>query len=208
MRPHQDRDDMMDRAGSMESLLSGAGVALAAAVLMIIVFTLFRSTAPANETIALQSIASGICGDIGTAAISSAPCCFNKTYPASGITIKITSDYVIASDENGREFARALPVRVYPGAYRSGGQALWSDTAGMSEYLNRTFGSPGTAASPLNRTAGSAVTALMEQARREIAATPLDIRSPEPLKIEKRFLHIFNDTSLATEVEPYVFVSQ
>ncbi|OPY30775.1 MAG: hypothetical protein A4E28_00133 [Methanocella sp. PtaU1.Bin125] len=198
----------MDRRGSMESLLSGTGIAIAAAALTIIVFTLFRSTAPANEAISLQSIASEICGDIGTAAISSVPCCYNKTYLAGGIKIRITSDYVIASDENGQEFARALPVRVYPGSYRSEGQVLWSDTAGMHEYFNRTFGSPGTAAVPLNRTAGGAVATFMKQARLEMACTPLDIRSPEPLKIEKRFLHFFNDTSLLTEIEPYVFVSQ
>jgi len=199
---------MMDGNASMESLLSGAGVALAAAALMIVVFTLFRSTGQANEVISLQSVASEICGDIGTAAVSSVAYGHSETYPAEGITIRITSDYVIASDENGREFARALPVRVYPGSYNGGEQIFWSDTAGMRGYINRTFGSPGTAESPLNRTAGIEVTALMEKARLDMAGHPLGMSALEPLNIEKLFLYTYNNTSHVTESEPYVFVFQ
>lgn len=198
----------MDGHASMESLLSGAGVALAAAAVMIIVFMLFRSTGQANETISLQSVASEICGDIGTVAVSSVAYGHCETYPVKGITVKITSDYVIASGENCREFARALPVRVYPGSYNSGGQIVWSDTAGLREYANRTFGSPGTAESPLNQTAGIEVRAFLEKARRDMAGRPLDMSAQEPLNIEKLFLFTYNNTSHATESDPYVFVFQ
>jgi hypothetical protein len=132
----------------------------------------------------------------------------NRIYPAEGITIKITSDYVIASDETGGEFARPLTVRVYPGSYSSGGQIFWSNTAGMHEYINRTFGSPWTEASPLDQTAGFEVSVLIENACRDMAAHPLVISPPEPLTIEKQFLYIYNNTSHATESEQYVFVFQ
>jgi hypothetical protein len=196
---------MMDGNASMESLLSGVGMAIAAAMLMIVVFTLFKSTGHANEAISLQSVASEVCGDIGTAAVSSVAISHNVTYPAEGIMIKITSDYVIAIDETGGEFARPLPVRVYPGSY-SGDQTFWSDTAGMREYINRTLGSPGTEESPLNLTTGIEVTALMENACRDMAGNPLVMSAREPLTIEKLFLYTYNNTSHATESEPCVFV--
>ena len=78
----------MDGNASMESLLSGAGITIAAAVLIIVVFTLFRSTGQANEAISLQSVASEVCGDIGTAAVSSVAYGHCRTYPAEGITDK------------------------------------------------------------------------------------------------------------------------
>jgi hypothetical protein len=199
---------MMDGNGSMESLLSGAGVAIAAAVLLIIVLTLFRSTWTANDAISLQSAASEICGDIGTAAVSSVAYVHSATYPTEGITIKITSDFVIASDEAGREFARPLPVRIYPGAYACDGRIVWNDTAGMQEFINSTFGSPGTAEWPLNRTEGIKAAAFMEKASQDMVSHPLVMRALEPLAIEKLFLFTYNNTSHVSESEPYVFVFQ
>lgn len=199
---------MTDGNASMESLLSGASVAIAAAVLMIIVFALFRSTGHANEAISLQSVASEVCGDIGSVAVSSVAFSHNATYPAEKFTIKITSDYVIAIDEAGKEFARPLPVRVYPGSYSCGGQFFWCDTAGVHEYLNGTFGSPGTEESPLDLTAGVEVTALMENACLDMASHPLVMSASEPLTIEKLFLYAYNNTSQTTESEQYVFVFQ
>jgi hypothetical protein len=125
-----------------------------------------------------------------------------------GISLKITSDYVIASDVTGREFARPLPVRIYPGSYSSGGHIFWSDTTGMREYINLTFGSPGTAESPLNWTTGVEVTALMEKACMDMAGQPLCMSAREPLNIEKLFLYTYNNSSHATESEPFVFVCQ
>ncbi len=97
----------MDANGSMESLLSGTGVAIAAAMLMIIVFTLSRSAGQANDAISMQSVASAVCGDIGTVAVSSWACSHNETYPSDGIMVKITSDYVVASDGAGQGICQA-----------------------------------------------------------------------------------------------------
>lgn len=198
----------MDDHASVERIFSGAGIAIAAAAVMIIAFALFRSTGPANDAVLLQSVASEVCGDIGTVATSSVAYCYNMTYETDGVAITITSDYVVARDNAGGEFARQLPVRVYPGTYASGGPAAWHDPAGMREYINTTFGGHGTEESPLNTTAGHGLSSLLENARRDMAADPLLVRMHEPLAIEKLFLHTYNDTSRTMESEPYVFVFQ
>jgi hypothetical protein len=199
---------MRGESGSLEGLLAGAGVTVAAAVLMVVVLTIFHSTGPANSAIMLQNVASDVCGDIGTAAISSLPYAHIDIYTSEGITVRITSDYVLAGDASGHEFARPLPVRVFPGSYGSQDMIFWNDTGELREYLNRTVGSTGTEEQPFNSTGGSQAVALMEKARRDLAINPLYINTARPLTVEKLFLYTGNDSSHAKESEPYVFVYQ
>jgi hypothetical protein len=192
--------------GSLEGLLAGVGIAVAAAMLMLVILMLFRSTGPANSAIALQNVAAEVCGDLGTAAISSIPYCHSETCPEEGINITVTSDYVVASDTAGHEFARPLPVRVFPGTYGSQDMTFWNDTGELGEYLNRTIGSPGTRERPFNRTGGRLAAALLEKAGRALASHPLCISDARPLTIEKLFLYTRNDSSPVMESDPYVFV--
>jgi len=177
-------------------------------VLMLVILTLFRSTGPANSSIMLQNVASEVCGDIATAAISSLPYNGSHTYIAEGIAVRITTDYVLASDVAGHEFARALPVRVSPGSYGRQNETWWNDTGELREYLNRTVGSPGTRERPFDSMEDIQATALMELAGRDLAMKPLSINPARPVTVEKLFLYTCNDSSHAMESDPYVFVYQ
>ena len=145
---------MMADAGSMEGLLSGAGVTLAAAVIMIVALSLFQSLEPADAYIALRSAAAGISGDIATVAAS------------------------------------------------------WTGTCGLLEYLNDTFERSGTRGAPLSRENGSKTAALLETARLSMASRPLAVEPDLPLKVEKLFLHAYDNASERVVIEPYVFVYQ
>lgn len=199
---------MKGENGSLEGLLSGAGIAIAAAVLMLVVFTLFRSTGQVNSAIALHTATSEVCGDIGTAAVSALAYNHCETYPAEGITIRVTSDYVVASDSAGDVFARPLTVRVFPGSYSGHNVIFWNDTAEMRDYINRTIGSRGTEEEPFNVTEGNQAATLMEKACLAMASNPLCINAIKPLTVEKLFLYTYNDSSQAMESDPYVFVYQ
>jgi hypothetical protein len=199
---------MMDEGGSLEGLLAGAGVAVAAAVLMLVILALFRSTGPANSAITLQNLAARVCGDMGTAAIAVIPYNHSETYPANGMTVQVTSDYVIASDSAGHDFARPLPVRAFPGSYRDQDVVFWNDTAEMREYLNRTVGNTGTRERPFNETQGRQAAELMEKACRALAHDPIRISDARPLTVEKLFLYTRNDSSTTLESDSYVFVCQ
>jgi hypothetical protein len=198
---------MTGESGSLEGLLAGAGIAVVTAVLMLVALTIFRSTYPANSAIMLQNIASEVCGDIGTVATSSIPYNRSGTYPVEGITIRITSDYVLVNG-TGQEFARPLPVRVFPGSYVSSDAIFWNDTAGLREYLNRTVGSPGTEERPFNRTEGSQAAAIMEQACRALASNPISLNPARPLTIEKLLLYTSNGSSQGMWSDAYVFAYQ
>jgi hypothetical protein len=199
---------MTGDSGSMESILSGAGVTLAAALVLVAVVALYRSTGPANAAIVLQTVAADVCGDIGTSAISTVPYIQSYTCDQQGVTIRVTSDYVVASSSPDREFARPLAVRVYPGNYKSPGGVCWNGTAGMREYLNMTFGRPGTRESPLSIDNGSHVSALLERAGMEMASQPVGVDQSTPLIIEKLFIHFRNASSGLTESTSYVFIYQ
>jgi hypothetical protein len=183
-------------------------MAVAAAMLMLVVLTLYSSTGPANSLIALQNVASEVCGDIGTVALASFPYSLNITCPEEGITVRVTSDYVLADDAAGQEFARPLPVRVFPGSCGSKDVIFWNDTGELREYLNRTCGSTGTKVRPFNRTEGNQAATLIENAGLTMASNPLCINAARPLTIEKLFLYTRNDSSHEMESDAYVFVYQ
>jgi hypothetical protein len=194
--------------GTMESVLSGAGITVAAALVMLMVIALYRSTGPADAAILLQTAAGEVCGDIGTVAISALPYARSEAGYTQGIDIRISSDYVVAGTMAGTEFARPLAVRVYPGNYQGPEGVSWNDTAGMREYFNVTFGQPGTKESPLDVNNGSLASALLEKASLDMAIHPVCMDWFTALTIEKLFLYTYNDSSHTTRSEPYVFVYQ
>jgi hypothetical protein len=199
---------MTGDSGAMESVISGVGITLAAALIMLAVIALYRSTAPADAAIALQSAAAEVCGDIGTIAASSVPYARSDTCTRQGISVRITSDYVIAGSLPDIEFARPLAVRVYPGNYRGPDGAGWNDTDGMREYFNATLGRPGTKESPLSVANGSMASELLEKASRDMDIRPVFLDLSMPLTIEKLFVYVHNASSGITESEPYVFIYQ
>jgi hypothetical protein len=190
----------------MESLLSGAGVTIAAAVVMLAAIALFRSTGQADVAIELQTAAADACGDIGSVAASAIPYVLNATSSPLCADVRITSDYVIAVSPQGIEFARPLPVRVYPGSYRDNRGTCWNSTAELRQYLNATYGVPGTKESPLSADNGSQAAALLDNACRDMAIHPVYMNLSGQMTIEKLFLYIDNASKGIAEVEPYVFV--
>ncbi|HEY3274205.1 MAG TPA: hypothetical protein VGJ92_10610 [Methanocella sp.] len=199
---------MTGNSGTMESVISGAGIALAAALIMLVVIALYRSTGSADAAIALQSAAAEVSGDIGTIATLSVPFANNYTCAAEGITVRITADYVIVGCLPCSEFARPLTVRVYPGNYQGADGTCWNDTAGMREYFNATLGRPGTKELPLTVANGSKASALLEKASLEMDSRPVLLDPSLPLTIEKLFVFVHNASSGITESEPYVFIYQ
>jgi hypothetical protein len=199
---------MRGDSGTLESLLSGAGMAVAAGVILFVIFILYRSTGPADAAIALQTATAEICGDIGTVAASSVPGARCEFYSLPGIMIRITSDYVVAGSLPDGEFARPLAVRVYPGNFSCQDGTGWNDTAGLRAYFNDTFGRPGTRELPFDVDNGSRASALLADASRDMGHNPLFVDLSRTLTIEKLFLFTHNVSSDSTESEPYVFVYQ
>jgi hypothetical protein len=196
----------MDSRGALEGLLSCAGVTVASAALLIIAFSISGATRAPDAAIALQSAASAVCGDIGTVAVSAVPYNHSNVYDEDGIALSISSDFVIARSAGGAVFAKPLPVRVYPGRYSDGGSVAWSDTAGIREYLNATFGCRGTPESPLAGENATAVRGILEAARKQMALAPVAIGSGEPVTIEKLPVCFINETSDVEGCDHYVFV--
>ena len=96
-----------DDSGS-EELILGIGALIAVAVLLIVAFSLFRATLPADRSVALQSAASEISGDIATVASASVPYSHAEQYSYSGTCLTVSSDYVTALDSSGDSFASSV----------------------------------------------------------------------------------------------------
>ncbi len=200
-------ENMTDDSGTLESLLSGAGLVVAAGMILLVIFILYRSTGPANAAIALQTAAAEVCGDIGTVAASAVPCASDGICSPPGITIRITSDYVVAGDSPpDREFARPLAVRVYPGSYAGQEGEGWNDTTGLRRYFNATFGQPGTKESPWTSPAAARLRRCWTGRAGIWTALLCSWTSSGQLTIEKLFVYTHNATSGMAESEPYVFV--
>lgn len=195
-----------DDRGS-EELILGLGAMLASAILLLIVFSLFRSTLPADRSVALQYCVSEVSGDIVTISTSSVPYGRAIQYCYGGINLSISSDFVTAEDQSGASFAKPLPVRVFPGRY-SCGTISWNDPAEFREQLNITCGAYGTEQSPVNACNAGSVTALLASARRDMAGNPVRVDPVRPMVVEKLLIHIRVNSSPATECIPCVFVYQ
>lgn len=190
-----------------EDLLLGLGLLLASAVLLLVAFSLFRSTLPADRGVLLQSCMAEVSGDISTVASSSIPYKHSETYDLSGISLSISSDYVTATDPSGSSFARPLPVRVSPGRY-SCGSLFWNDTSDFKAFNTRAFGAEGTQERPIDSSDQSDFNSIQAASRQYLAANPLTINSTEPVVIEKQFVYFRNVSTGVLEVVPCVFVYQ
>lgn len=195
-----------DDSGS-EELLLGMGAILASAVLLLVVFSLFRSTLPADRSVALQSSASVVSGDIASVASSSIPFSHCEHYQFNGITVSVSSDYVTAQDTSGRCFAKPLPVRACPGCY-SCGSVSWDNTAGFRSFVNATFGAEGSEQHPVDAADASDFCDLLSAACQYLVVSPLVVDPSKPLYIEKQLFYFENRSSRSTECIPCVFVYQ
>lgn len=195
-----------DECGS-EELLMGLGAVLASAILLLIVFSLFRSTLPADRSVVLQSCASEISGDIVTVATASVPYSREGQYSIDGINISISSDFVTAEDRSGALFAKPLPVRVNPGRY-SCGSVSWNGTTEFRRFLNITFGADGTEQSPVDAHNVTGITDMLAAARLDMAGNPVRVDPARPLVVEKLLIYVRANSSMATECIPCVFVYQ
>ena len=190
-----------------EELLLGMGALLASALLLLVVFSLFRTTLPADRSVALQLSASDVSGDIATVASSSVPFSHIEQYRYNGISISISSDYVCANASSGDCFAKPLPVRVTPGRYCSD-NISWNDPTEFRVFLNMTYGDDGSEQSPIDSANASGLNGLLARSRLSMVATPLVIDPTLSLIIEKQFIYFQNNSSSAKECIPCVFVYQ
>jgi hypothetical protein len=196
---------MLDEGGVDYGAITGIGLMIASAVVLLCVFSLFNSARPANTAIALESAASGVCGDIQTVAAMAIPYKAERYYGFDGMDVSISTDHVTASAGN-ITYARPLPCRIVPGKYLHNGTVIWNDTADMREYLNSSFNATGTRESPVDN--GPELRRLFESAGRSTLLLPVQVASGRPLFIEKTFVYTLNGSSGSREVEPYVLVYQ
>jgi hypothetical protein len=194
---------ILDERGFDYGVLTGIGLMIASAVVLLFIFSIFKSTGPADTAIALETAAEEVCGDIGTVASMAIPYKAEHYYGFDGIDISIGADYVTASNDNDT-FARPLISRIVPGAYAENGSMLWNGTAEMREYLNASFNATGTRERPVDNSSSEALRRLMDRASRSTLLCPVEVESKRPLLIEKIFIYTINGST--TEAEAYVLV--
>ncbi|HEY3421911.1 MAG TPA: hypothetical protein VGK13_02050 [Methanocellaceae archaeon] len=197
---------MMDDEGFDYGVLTGVGLMIAAALVLLMAFSMFRATAPANTVISLESAASQVNGDIGTVAAMAIPYVHESTYDTSGIDLLIGHDQVIARS-GCSTFSRPTVSRAYPGLYVENDTIMWGDTAGFREYLNVSFNATGTRNDPIRANRSSELGSLMDRAGRSLLEKPLSITPKKPLVIEKLFIYTCSEGGMPGG-EPYVFVYQ
>ena len=195
---------MMDDEGFDYGILTSVGLLIASALVLLMVFSIFRATAPANTTVALESAADQVNGDIDTVEAMSIPYVHESSYDASGIDLLVSHDRVI-SRSGCSTYARPLVSRVYPGVYIENDTVLWRDTTEFREYLNSSYSSTGTQDDPIQANHSAELKALMGRAGRSILEKPVAITPKKPLVIEKLFIYTFGEDGVPGG-EPYVFV--
>jgi hypothetical protein len=196
---------MLDEGGFDYGILTGIGLVIAAAVVLLMVFSMFKATAPANTAIELESAAGQVSGDIGTVAAMAIPYEHEGSYDLNGMDLLISSDRVTARS-GCSTFSRPLVIRVYPGSYAVNGTVLWKDTAGFREYLNESFNATGTADDPIDGNRSAELYALMGGYGRSVIESPIALTPDKHVVIEKLFIY-FNSSGKPGGV-PYVFVYQ
>ncbi len=194
---------MLDDRGVDYGALTGIGLAVASAVVLMFIFSMLRSSAPADTAIALESAASEVCGDIETVGSMAVPYKVERFYGLDGAEVRVSSGYVNASC--GKDtFYRRFACRIVPGRYEENGTLLWNGTTGMREYLNATLNATGTREMPVDGNRTKALLILMDRASASTFARPVEVPHGRPLAIEKTFVYTANGTLL--EAEPYVLV--
>ena len=191
----------MDDGGFDYGILTDVGLLIAAAMLLLMVISIFRATAPGNTVIALESAVDQVNGDIDTVEAMSIPYVHESTYDASGIDLLVSQDRVIARS-GCSTYTRPMISRVYPGLYSENDTVLWDGTVGFREYLNSSFNATGTRDDPIQANRSAELKALMGRAGRSMLEMPVTITSRKPLVIEKMFIY----TCGVPGGEPYVFV--
>ena len=194
---------MRDERGMDYGIITGIGLAIAAAVVLLFILTVLKSSVSADRTIALESGASEVCGDIETVGSMAIPYTDMHYYDIDGIDIYVSSGYVNASC--GKEtFSRQFSGRIVPGTYTVNGTRLWNGTAEMREYLNSSFGAPGTKERPIGNNSTDALKEFFDRASKSTLADPVEVPRGRPLIIEKTFIYAMEGAG--TEAEPYVLV--
>lgn len=192
---------MLDDRGVDYGALTGIGLVIASAVVLLFVFSMVRSSASADVAIALEAAASEVCGDIETVGSIAVPYRVERFYRLDGAEVRVSSGYVNASC--GKDvFSRPFACRIVPGRYEENGSQLWNGSAGMREYLNATFNATGTRERPVDGNHTKALTTLMDRASASTFASPVEVPHGRPLIIEKTFIYAMN----GVEAEPYVLV--
>lgn len=192
---------MPDDRGIDYGVLTGIGLAIASAVVLLFILTMLRSSETADRSIALQSAASEVCGDIETVGSMAVPYSAEHYYAFDGIDVYVSTGYVNASFGKD-EFSRPFTGRIVPGAYTKNGTLLWNGTAGMREYLNASFNATGTKDRPIGDDDTKAFIALMDRASMSTLDSPVEVPHGKPLIIEKTFIYAMD----GGEAEPYVLV--
>lgn len=196
---------MLDERGMDYGVLTSIGLVIASAVILLLVFSMYRSTAPSNEVIALESAASEVGGDIDTVAAMGIPYASEKSYGFNGINVSISADHVTAT-AGCRTFARPLASRICPGRFKENDTLLWNDIAGLRELLNASFNATGTREDPIGDNRSSELRSLMERASRSTLMSPIPVPLDKPVIFEKAFIYTYDNASKRLEVEPFVFV--
>jgi hypothetical protein len=174
-------------------------------VVLLFIFSLLRSSAPANTAIALEAAASEVCGDVETVASMAIPYRAERYYGFDGINVSVSADRVTAS-AGSDVFSRPLVSRVVPGEYEEDGFILWNGTGGMRERLNASFNATGTKERPIDDNRSGELRRLMEGASRSTLLRPVEVRAGKPLAIEKTFVYTYNGSTHKMEAMPYVLV--
>ena len=194
---------MLDEKGVDYGVLSGIGLAITAAVVLLFIFSVLRSSETADRTIALESDASEVCGDIETVGAMAVPYTAVHYYDMGGIDVYVSSGYVNASCGN-ETFSRPFACRIVPGTYSVNGTLLWNGTAEMQEYLCKSFNATGTRDRPIPNGSTGALSELMHRACMSTLASPVEVPHGKPLIIEKTFIYAMDGARM--EAEPYVLV--
>jgi hypothetical protein len=195
----------MDERGVDYGVLTGVGLVIAAAVVLLFVFSLLRSSQPANTAIALEAAASEVSGDVGVVASMTVPYKVERHYGFDGMSVSISADRVTASA--GKDiFSRPLANRIIPGEYGENDTVLWNGTAGMRKYLNASFNATGTGDHPIDDDRSEELRRLMDRASRSTLIYPIVVSPGRPLAIEKTFVYTYNGSTHVTEATPYVLV--
>ena len=195
----------MDDRGFDYGILTGVGLVIASAVVLLFIFSLLRASAPADTAVALEAAASEVGGDVETVASMEIPYKAGHYYGFDGVNVSIGADRVTAS-AGGETFSRPLVARVVPGEYEEDDRPLWNGTPGMREYLNASFNATGTRERPIDDGRSQELLSLMDRASRSALLHPVEVRPGKPLVIEKTFIYTYNGSTRVTEAKPYVLV--
>ncbi len=195
---------MMDELGTDYGVLTGAGLAIASAIVLLFIFSLLRSAGPANTTVALEAAASEVCGDVETVASMAIPYKAERYYRFDGMNVSVSADYVTAS-AGGETFSRPLAVRVVPWEYEEDGVVLWNGPEGMRERFNASFNATGTKERPIDDGMSEELSRLMKGAIRSTLLSPVKVRAGK-LVIEKTYVYTYNCSTRAIGAAPYVLV--